>query len=378
MARPRPLDALGLSATMNVRHKHLPELQSLRGIAAVIVLLHHGAFLFATTGPFRYASEAIFNAHAAVMIFFVLSGYVLTLSLVGSHFGALAISRFYLRRAFRIYPAIIAVSLISGVYLLTLHRHFPTFEVSDWYRHSYRSDFPGPEGIGLSLVGVRNELIPPLWTVRIEILASIAMPLLAYAIKRGFGLSLIAATTVILFAAPNSSWMYLVSFALGGYVAHMAPQIKKHANVAWLIAAALFMYFIRLINPGWRFEIDDAAFLPTFLESASAAVVVASVAALNISFLRNRALVWLGDISYSVYLVHFVILSICARGIALSPFGVDAKAILLMAATLALTLPVAHFLYKFVELPGIALGKQCVDRLTGKRSAVATAQPTKP
>jgi peptidoglycan/LPS O-acetylase OafA/YrhL len=359
---------------MSVRHKHRPELQSLRGIAAVVVLLHHGAFLFHTSGTFRFATEATFNAHAAVMIFFVLSGYVLTRSLIGSHFGAMAIGRFYLRRAFRIYPAIIAVSLISAVYLLTLYRYIPTLDVSEWYKTNYRSGFPGPIGVGLSLLAVRDEMIPPLWTIRIEIMASVAMPLLAYIIKRGFGLPLIAATTVLLFAAPDSSWMYLVSFALGGYLAHLGPRINKYANLPLLVAAALFMYFIRLVNPGWRFELDDAALLPTLLESASAAIVVASIVALDISFLRARALVWLGDISFSVYLVHFVILSIWAKWIGRSGLDVDVNALLLMAATLLTTLPVAHFLYKFVELPGIASGKHFLGYLTGGRGDLATAE----
>jgi peptidoglycan/LPS O-acetylase OafA/YrhL len=363
---------------MSVRHKHRPELQSLRGIAAVVVLFHHGAFLFATSGNFRFATEALFNAHAAVMIFFVLSGYVLTLSLIGSHFGALAIGRFYLRRAFRIYPAVIAVSLISAVYLLTLYRYMPTLEASEWYQKAYRSGFPGPQGIARSLLAESNELIPPLWTIRIEIMASLAMPLLAYIIKRGLGLPLLAATTVFMFAAPESNCIYLVSFSLGGYVAHIGPRINQYANLPLLIAAALFMYFIRLVDPGWRFEVDDTAAIPTLLESASAAIVVASVVGLEISFLRNKALVWLGDISYSVYLVHFVILSIWAKWIGTSGLGVNANALLLMAATLLTTLPVAHFLYKYVELPGILLGKQFLGRLTVGRGAAATAQRADP
>ncbi len=263
---------------MSVRHRHLPELQSLRGLAATIVLLHHGAFLFATSWSFRYATEAIFNAHAAVMLFFVLSGYVLGLSLIGTHFTARWISRFYLRRAFRIYPAIIVISLFSGLYLIYVHRSWSTFDASAWYHKSYRSGFPGVEGFALSLLAWRNELIPPLWTVRIEILGSLAMPLLAYLIRCGLGVALIGATALLMFAAPTSVWIYLVSFALGGYAAYLSPWLKPHGSVLALIAAALFMYFMRLINPAWRFEVNDAALLPTLLESVGAALVVTNVA----------------------------------------------------------------------------------------------------
>jgi len=66
---------------MEVRHPHVPELQSIRGLAALAVLLHHCSFLFVTSSTFHFFAEALFNAHAAVVIFFVLSGYVLVRSL---------------------------------------------------------------------------------------------------------------------------------------------------------------------------------------------------------------------------------------------------------------------------------------------------------
>jgi peptidoglycan/LPS O-acetylase OafA/YrhL len=296
----------------------------------------------------------------------VLSGYVLTLSLTGSHFDVRSITRFYIRRIFRIYPAIIAVTLVSALYLLMLHNQFPTLTSSDWFKHSYRAGYPNVEGFVLSLTGWRNEFIPPLWTVRIEIFASLAMPLLAFLIKMNLGLPLIVATTLLLFLGSSSSWMYLICFVLGGYVAHIGPRLRKHANVYLLVAATLMMYFFRLLSPEWRFEINNAALLPTYVESLSAAIIVSNIAALNVSFLRSKALVWLGDISFSVYLVHFVILATWAKLIGRAPVDIDVKALMLMMATLVTTLPVAHYCYRFIELPGIALGKDILNRFAGK------------
>ena len=303
------------------------------------------------------------------MIFFVLSGYVLASSLAGSNFSLESIGRFYARRFFRIYPAIFAVSVLSAVYLLVLHSQIPTPGASHWYRSAYRAGFPSPEGFALSLAGWRNELIPPLWTVRIEIFGSLAMPALAYLVKANLGLPLIAATTALSFAAPASNWTHLVCFALGGYAAHLAPRFKCRANIAVLICSALFMYFIRLIEPAWQFEANDGALIPTVIESVSAAFVVVNIAALDISFLRSKQLIWLGDISYSVYLVHFVILSCWAKLIGHTPFEAEIKVPLLMIATLLTTLPIAHYCYRFIELPGIALGKEVLKRMSGKSVA---------
>jgi peptidoglycan/LPS O-acetylase OafA/YrhL len=355
----------------------MPELQSLRGIAAAVVLLHHGAFVFNTSKDFRFITEAIFNAHAAVMIFFVLSGYVLSKSLIGSHFDAKSISRFYIRRAFRIYPATIAVTLLSVPYILFVHTRFPTLDSSAWYQHNYHSGLPHAGGFALCLIGLHNDIIPPLWTIRVEILASLVLPLIAFVIKRGFGAALILATTLLLFAAPQSVWSFLISFSLGGYAAYLAPRIKNLASVPLLVAAVFVMYFFRLLSPAWRFEVDDAALLPTLVESLSAAVVVANIAALDIGVLRVKLLVWLGDISYSVYLVHFVIMSIWAKWIGRSLLGADESALLLMAATLLTTLPVAHCIYKYIELSGIELGKRTLDALMGPRLGDPVAQKPK-
>ena len=56
--------------------------------------------------------------------------------------------------------------------------------------------------------------------------------------------------------------------------------------------------------------------------------------------------------------------------------GADTKALLLMAATLFSTLPVAHYLYRFVELPGITFGKDILRYVavpSGPKSAFERA-----
>lgn len=118
---------------LKVRHPHIPELQSIRGIAAIVVLLHHASFLFATTPHFRYWSEVVLNAHAAVMLFFVLSGYVLSRSLSGPELDLKRIGEFYLARAFRIYPALWLACVVGLIYLAFLHFETPTLNISNWY-----------------------------------------------------------------------------------------------------------------------------------------------------------------------------------------------------------------------------------------------------
>ena len=102
----------------------LSYLDSIRGIAACVVVLHHFylasmndaspivyATAFSSVSNFlAYVFGKVLAGHAAVMIFFVLSGFVLTLSLSKS---PMAYVPFVIKRFFRIYPAFFFVILVS-------------------------------------------------------------------------------------------------------------------------------------------------------------------------------------------------------------------------------------------------------------------------
>src|SRR3954468_248813 len=80
----------------NLQGKRLPCLDGLRGIAAyMVVLAHTGQFDVYNLGPF------------AVDVFFVISGFLITLLLVGEteRIGAVSLKKFYIRRTLRIFPA---------------------------------------------------------------------------------------------------------------------------------------------------------------------------------------------------------------------------------------------------------------------------------
>ena len=85
------------------RSGHIVELQSLRGIAATAVLFGH-VIGYYTIPDWLVILGKFSNGRAAVVVFFVLSGYVLTRSLRSSNFDLGAVTRFYVQRWFRIYP----------------------------------------------------------------------------------------------------------------------------------------------------------------------------------------------------------------------------------------------------------------------------------
>src|SRR3954447_5010478 len=89
--------------------RHIPSLDGLRAISIFLVVLEHVATMrHATDGSTWSASLLVMgNAQIGVSIFFVISGYLITRLLLTEldETGTIRLSRFYVRRAFRILPA---------------------------------------------------------------------------------------------------------------------------------------------------------------------------------------------------------------------------------------------------------------------------------
>ncbi|HEV2646349.1 MAG TPA: acyltransferase [Acidobacteriaceae bacterium] len=344
---------------MQLRHKHIPELQSLRGIAAVVVLLHHSTFAFKTGDRFHYWAEVLLNAHAAVILFFVLSGYVLfrSLSLVETNIGTL--TRFYIARIFRIYPAVWFACALALVVLRLTRSHFPASGASSLFLAAY--PVVGFWAVIKSFCFASGLLIPPMWSVRVELIGSLALPFIALAIRRGLGLWLLFAAVAASLApvSVKSGIPFIPCFVVGALAFKYQTQLGHFfASPPAIASSTLLLLFFRRIDSGWRFETSYNAMVPLLVESLAAAILIVGLVERGSHSLSSRPAVRLGDISYSVYLLHFPILASLMYVVARIPGNGDFRAIVLMAATSAITLPMAAIVYNAIELPGIALGKR--------------------
>src|ERR1700733_7768248 len=107
---------LGDLTPLDARH-HIDELQSLRGVAALIVAVSHMSSIYSLPPMVRIAIDAVCNAHASIVVFFVLSGYVLTGSLQRRGLSLTSVEGFYVGRLFRLFPALWVASAISALFL---------------------------------------------------------------------------------------------------------------------------------------------------------------------------------------------------------------------------------------------------------------------
>ena len=96
---------------------HIQGLDTLRGIAAMVVVIHHVEIFKGINGfdPLPFFRDDYQGAHLAVVLFFVLSGFLITVLLLNEKlkFGQISFRKFYGRRAFRIWPVYFLVLIIS-------------------------------------------------------------------------------------------------------------------------------------------------------------------------------------------------------------------------------------------------------------------------
>lgn len=357
------------------RHHHIPELQSVRGLAALLVVLHHCSFAFVGPGRFNLVAQALLNAHAAVVLFFVLSGYVLTRSLIGHRIAPHSVARFYIARCFRIYPALWAAVALVGLYYLAGGQRLHPAGVSVWYTN-VADQLPSRRRFAGAALGVNPVLLNSLWSIVVELQGSLILPLIALAVRRGAVVWVLCYLAFIALAWsdwPTVYTRYLHAFLAGAGICLLAPYAARltvtNARII-AVAAAFLMLFFRLISPSWRFLVNYSAVPPGVVEAIGAAVMLGVLVGKKdvAPALRGRLVSRLGDISYSLYLVHFIVLigltkAMLAAMPALAVMHPVIATGLLMAGTVTISLIMAAFLYANVELPGIRLGRILLGRL---------------
>src|SRR5579883_2068808 len=168
----------------NASNKHIPELDALRGLAALVVVVYH------------LRSHKIVFGWAAVDLFFVLSGFLITTIILSNTLGGQFFKGFYARRSLRIWPiyylSLLAFALINPF----LPRPYAISDALPYYLtytqnvHYYWSD-TGP-------------FLRPFghtWTLAIEEQFYLIWPLLIFLVGRRFVIPLTVIVTLAATAA---------------------------------------------------------------------------------------------------------------------------------------------------------------------------------
>jgi peptidoglycan/LPS O-acetylase OafA/YrhL len=313
-----------------------------------------------------------FNGGAAVTVFFVLSGFVLGLSLDRNRQTLGNTAGFYLKRLFRLYPAHIVVLLAIVASLLAFHR-FEAFEAaSGWYLEWYRvpPDF-GMVLDNLALISVYLNHIA--WSLQVELAGSLFLPF-AYFVCRRSGLWLNALVLALLVVLAWQVTHLLLLFLYCFYAGLMLPQLVERLSRSLGGASGQTLLFlgIVLLCGGYTFAGPQSLQGRILLETLGSVLIIAHLvheenrASWVSRFLSRPLIRQLGRYSYSFYLLHYILLywlayvvfeNVSAEMLLAMPlfFG-----FIFMLITVPLTYYLAGVVYRNVEVPMINLGKKLV------------------
>lgn len=367
----------------------LTQLDSLRGLAACTVVLCHATNMLPViyNDPARvwWLTETplslLVAGHAAVVFFFVLSGYVLALPFLK---GPVSYPAFVFRRVCRIWIPYVAAMIVAVACAVWFHP-MPVAGLSPWANQPV--GFPGPRLIldHLLLVGTfaNGTYDPVVWSLVYEMRVSLIFPLLVLLLRLGswwrvLGVAAgLSAAELVVERLPFWSGSedlpmtlhYAGLFVLGMWLARDMPKLQalyarfssRTKALLWFLALACYTH------QAWLLPHSRLQHIPLYRDGLTAAgvslfIIFALSASRFSAWLETRPLVFLGNISYSVYLYHAVILlSLVHLFYGKVPLGA------LWLATGLLTLGVAALSYHLIEVPSIRLGK--VVRLERKLPA---------
>ena len=338
-----------------------PDIDGLRAVAVVLVVAFH-AFPGAVRGGF-----------VGVDIFFVISGYLIsTILFVNFEQGRHSLLEFYQRRIRRIFPALVTVlfaALVMGWFVLLpdgfgqLGRHvaggagfISNFVL--WGESGYFDNVAETKPLlHLWSLGVEEQfyIFYPaiLWLaskLRINLLLT---TLVLAAISFGYNLAIFRSNPIGDFFSPQTRFWELMIGSTLAYAnlrwSHCMPGRNAASSAAVMAAAICSLagttmvgfaaFYISRSTPypsGW-------ALLPTL--GAALLILAGPNAPVNRLLLSNRTAIWLGKISYPLYLWHWVLLSyarIYASTVPSPGYRI---------AVVALSVVLAWLTYRLIEQP---------------------------
>lgn len=345
-------------------------LEGLRGWAALLVVIYH-----LPKWHHFLDVKLINNGHLMVPLFFVLSGFVIQ-SAYGHRINQpRALVRFMFLRFWRLYPVhllflstfflIECIRLVAVTYMQLSDVRLTPFSQNSFtalIEHLLLIQAIGPTGNAQTFNG-------PAWSISVEFYTYLVFGLLAVAFGRRLPLALVALLVVsstLLTQATGFERLLtcFAGFSLGSLL-FVLKQNKTLPMPSWITTAALITFFGYLAVSSTPHLFFVFALSGILVLTVSTAELQPKKLSFAIRLLSDRRSLWLGAISYSLYMCHALLLWVTAnvfkRGAGLKESlqtdgtwlleltAIQAVAASLLSVVCALT--TAWLVMRFVEIP---------------------------
>jgi len=305
--------------------QYLPGLNSLRFFAASFVIASH-ASINSFYGFNKESITPLNRGGDAVEFFFTLSGFLITYLLLKEvdKTGTISISKFYLRRIFRIWPLyfLITAAGFSLFYLV-----YPMVYKTNYFNFSLST------GIICFILFIPNYitsnfsagLLNPLWSIGVEEQFYLFWAPLLKLFRRVVPIAIfIFAILATLFyylnyhqLLPFSNTFYKFfltqkfhAMAIGSFFGYLAVRWGARYDQSFFSSKAMQLLVICLLFTHYFFNFWWSSFFLTHLVLIflySLFIINVSVSKRNVINLEYRPLVYLGSISYGLYMYHMLV-----------------------------------------------------------------------
>lgn len=367
-------------------------LDSIRGLAALAVLLGHSLASYkwplGTVWFFNLPlAHSPFDGKAAVAMFFVLSGFVLSRPyLVSNGQGRpprkMFWPAFYARRVARIWLPWLFAFCLSAVAQIYWFKAWPTSPPpTPWFTQSWHVPLTINHFWQQCVFAIEDPTVQLLnqdWSLGIELTASVLLPLLVFlsTLRPFFGGWLVG--VLFLMVAVMSNGHFYASFIMGVLLARYGDWLQGWLKPKRLFVKAGLFFMGVLLSNTYHFGVETH-YISFFWEkmfwlgtsAGCILILLASMASKRLqSALHMPPVIFLGRISYSVYLLQMiVILCVLPPWLhLLNSWGIFSAVWLLpltLAASVAATVGLSTLTYRWIEVPCIELGHSFSKRLSG-------------
>ncbi|VEG39340.1 putative acyltransferase [Mycolicibacterium flavescens] len=377
MTLSRGLDAQGGLESVS-RVERVSSLTGIRAVAALLVMLTHAAY---TTGkyPQGYVGLVYSRAEIGVPIFFVLSGFLLFSPWVKASAAGRpgpSVRRYAWRRVLRIMPAYVVTVLAA--YLV----------------YHFRTAGPNPghtwEGLlrnlTLTQIYTDNYLysflhqgLTQMWSLAVEVAFYAVLPLLAWLLlvvlcrrrwRPGLLIGGLAALALITPAwlilvhttdfLPDGARLWLPSYLvwfIGGMLLSALQPLGVRAYGLACVPLAVACYFIAstpiagepTTSPAELREALVKVFFYTVIATLAVAPLALGDRGVYARLLSSRPMVFLGEISYEIFLIHLILMELAMVEVLHYPIYTG-SIVMLFLVTFVMTVPLAWLLHRFTRV----------------------------
>ncbi|MEM9686258.1 MAG: acyltransferase, partial [Bacteroidota bacterium] len=342
--------------------KYLPNITPLRFILALLVIVFHVPQFLRNRGLPYFDEFAVFHrGMEAVYMFFSLSGFLIIrmLYLEKATTNSISIKNFYIRRGLRIFPLYFLI-----VFFGLFYYNFFLSQIGI----PFESDYSIIEGLLLAVFFLPNVfavlhqpggILEILWSIGIEEQFYLIIAPALTMIKRKYILFFLTVFTLGYFALYASHLVPLLSkylmlffyFSFGGLVSICAVKFhfkfRKSILLKWIFLLIFLLYFTTNLFT-WASAAGYHA-----ISMVLFGLFLWSVTDKPLFEIKNKKLIYLGKISYGIYMFHGIAMHLIGF-LTLKTVGFlnlpDAITIIsYTVAVIVLTIVLAHFSYRYYE-----------------------------